>query len=120
MRYLALAALFAAVVAARSLAQPDQWYARADDPHAYRAMLVATMIDSAHVDGVAENYSATIDWGDGKTSPGTVTGSYADSYQVFGSHQFRNAGRYTVIATITENKNSDYSLVRLYSLDVYR
>ncbi len=45
--------------------------------------------------GVSGDFMATIDWGDGTSSNGTVSGS-GGSYSVSGSHSYAADGPYTV------------------------
>ncbi|HCT77064.1 MAG TPA: alpha-mannosidase, partial [Micromonosporaceae bacterium] len=59
---------------------------------------VATVLDE---DTAAEALSATIDWGDGSRSTGTVTGTGGD-YSVLGQHTYRRAGRYPVTITVSD------------------
>ena len=56
-----------------------------------------------HANGVepAGAFTATIDWGDGKTSTGTVTLS-GTTYTVTGSHRYSKAGSHTITTTVTE------------------
>jgi PKD domain len=54
----------------------------------------------------ASQYSATIDWGDGTTSPGTVSGPAGGPFTVNGSHTYIEEGSYSVTVTITDNVNS--------------
>jgi RHS repeat-associated protein len=55
---------------------------------------VATVTDS---DGTASDMSATIQWGDGSTSTGTiVAGSASGTFDVVGSHTYARAGSYTI------------------------
>jgi PKD repeat protein len=49
----------------------------------------------------ASSFHATISWGDGAISPGTVTGS-AGSYSVSGTHTYAGAGPYLVTVTVTD------------------
>src|SRR5439155_9899867 len=51
---------------------------------------VATFTDQ-NTSSQASDFVALIDWGDGFTSAGTVTGS-GGSFSVAGSHTYRNAG----------------------------
>jgi hypothetical protein len=49
----------------------------------------------------ASSFSATIAWGDGATSPGTVN-TFGSGYSVNGSHSYSVAGSYTVTVTVTD------------------
>jgi hypothetical protein len=57
-----------------------------------------------HANGVepASAFTATINWGDGTTSQGTVTQS-GSSYIVKGSHNYASYGTHTVTTTVTES-----------------
>jgi hypothetical protein len=61
---------------------------------------VATFTDPGSSDP-AGNYAATISWGDGTTTAGTVTGS-AGSYTVTGTHTYADEGPRNVAVTFTE------------------
>src|SRR6185312_7911592 len=60
-----------------------------------------------HANGVepAGNFSATINWGDGRTSAGTITLS-GTTYTVTGSHSYRQRGNHTITTTVTETGNA--------------
>jgi hypothetical protein len=62
---------------------------------------VATFTDS-NPSIAASGLTATIDWGDGTTSAGTVTGSDG-SFAVTGSHTYSVAGSDTVAVTLSED-----------------
>jgi predicted component of type VI protein secretion system len=53
-------------------------------------------------DGTTKDYTATIAWGDGQTSPGTVTSNTAGGFTVTGGNTYAAEGRYTVTVTITD------------------
>jgi hypothetical protein len=53
----------------------------------------------------AGEYSATINWGDGHTSTGTITGS-GGSFSVAGSHTYGSHGTFTIKVTITDIDNT--------------
>jgi uncharacterized repeat protein (TIGR01451 family) len=57
----------------------------------------------AHANGVepASAFTATINWGDGTTSPGTITQSGL-MYNVTGSHTYARSGAYKITTTVTE------------------
>jgi hypothetical protein len=61
---------------------------------------VATFTD-ANTAAAPSDFSATIDWGDGTTSTGTITGS-AGSYNVSGSHTYTSSATHTVTVTVTD------------------
>jgi uncharacterized repeat protein (TIGR01451 family) len=56
-----------------------------------------------HANGVeaAGAFTATIDWGDGKTSTGTIT-LLGTTYTVTGSHRYSHGGSHTITTTVTE------------------
>jgi hypothetical protein len=55
----------------------------------------------------ASEYTATIDWGDGSTSQGNITGGGGTgSFTVSGSHTYTEEGTYTVVTTITDKDNA--------------
>jgi hypothetical protein len=60
---------------------------------------VATISDP-NTTATTSAYSATINWGDGTTSPGTVSGGNG-SFTVSGSHPYAAVGTYPVAVTIT-------------------
>jgi len=49
----------------------------------------------------AGDFSATIDWGDGTTTAGTVTGSNGN-YGVVGTHTYGDEGNHTIVVTVSE------------------
>jgi hypothetical protein len=56
-----------------------------------------------HANGVeaASDFAATINWGDGTTSAGTITQS-GTTYTVRGSHNYSGNGNHTITTTVTE------------------
>lgn len=65
----------------------------------------ATVAAFSHGDGrlPAADFSATIDWGDGQTSAGTVSAANA-AYTVAGTHTYTRSGTYAVAITIVEGR----------------
>src|SRR5205823_3624314 len=51
------------------------------------------------------DFTATIDWGDGASSPGVVGGS-GGSYAADGSHAYAAAGPYTITVTVVDDGGS--------------
>jgi hypothetical protein len=66
--------------------------------------VVATFTDPDN-DSTAGDYEASINWGDGHTTAGTITGSDG-SYTVSGSNSYAEHGSYTVTVTITDGDNT--------------
>ena len=62
------------------------------------------------VGAVAGDFNASINWGDGTTSPGTVSGS-AGSFAVTGSHVYAVHGTYFPVVTVTDSQTVYSSLV---------
>jgi hypothetical protein len=62
-----------------------------------------TVATFTHANGVepASAFSATINWGDGKTSTGTITQS-GTTYSVVGSHNYSKPTTRTITVTVTE------------------
>jgi large repetitive protein len=52
--------------------------------------------------GTAGQYSATINWGDGTSSTGTVTLASADTFNVTGSHTYTSVGSFSASAVVSE------------------
>ena len=67
---------------------------------------VATVTDGDSAD-MANEYAATIDWGDGTTSTGTVTGPVGGPYDVNGTHTYQEEGTDTVMVHVTDSDSSN-------------
>jgi hypothetical protein len=50
----------------------------------------------------AANFTANVDWGDGMTGTGTVTGS-SGNFTVTGSHTYTQAGDYNIVTNVSGN-----------------
>ena len=64
---------------------------------------VASFTDSDPSQTSAANFSATIAWGDGTTSAGTVTSGA--TFGVTGTHTYADEGNFTVTITVTDSAN---------------
>src|SRR5262249_694569 len=76
------------------------------DVRAQRKFNGLALADFTDDDGTvgAGNFTATIDWGDGSTSPGTIQSS-ARGFTVTGSHAFASPPGNQGIITINDTKN---------------
>jgi hypothetical protein len=66
--------------------------------------VVAHITDGNHAD-TAGGFTATIDWGDGTTSAGTIVGSNG-SFSVEGGHTYADEGSFTVTADVTRTSDA--------------
>ncbi len=71
---------------------------------ALAGQLVATVSD-ANPSGSASDLSAFVTWGDGGSSPGSVSGS-GGNYRVTGSHTYLNAGTFPVSVVVLDDGGS--------------
>ncbi|MEA2160332.1 MAG: large repetitive protein, partial [Solirubrobacteraceae bacterium] len=73
--------------------------------------LTATVAHFTDADpnGAAGDYTATIDWGDGATSSGTVTPGVDIGFDVNGAHTYSSAGSFTVTTSVTDAGTSTTS-----------
>ena len=62
----------------------------------------ATFSDAAGAYGSAADFSATIRWGDGTSSAGTVSALGGGNYAVSGVHNYATLARFTIATTITD------------------
>lgn len=69
------------------------------------AVAVATFSDADPDGGSSGEYTATIDWGDGATTPGVIVGS-SGNYQVRGSHAYADEGRHTLTIVVQDTGGS--------------
>jgi hypothetical protein len=63
--------------------------------------VVATFTDS-YTANVPADFTATIDWGDATTTPGTVSGG-GGSFSVSGTHTYTSVGSFTVVVTLADD-----------------
>lgn len=67
-------------------------------------LVLATFTDDGGAEPVG-NYMATIDWGDGATSAGSIT--WANSvFQITGSHQYAKAGSFSIGVSVKDDGGS--------------
>ena len=69
--------------------------------HSYNGR-TATFSDAAGPYGSAADFSATIHWGDGTSSAGTISALGAGAYAVGGVHSYSTLGRFTVATSIQD------------------
>ncbi len=74
---------------------------RGDPNVALTNVTVATFTDSNTVSGAGE-FVATVDWGDGTTTLGTVSGS-GGSFSVTGSHTYTQNGQDAIVVNVSED-----------------
>jgi hypothetical protein len=63
---------------------------------------VVATVDDPDPASTAGEYSATIDWGDGSSSAGTLSGPTGGPFDVNGTHTYVEEGTYTVTVTVTD------------------
>ena len=68
----------------------------------------ATFTD-ANPGGTVADFTATIDWGDGSTSPGVVTGPVGGPFTVSGTHTYATLGSHTITTSIVDDGGSTAS-----------
>jgi hypothetical protein len=66
---------------------------------------VATFTD-ANPTAATADFTASINWGDGSTSAGAVSGPAGGPFSVAGSHSYAEDGTYTIRVTITDDGGS--------------
>ncbi|HWB13784.1 MAG TPA: choice-of-anchor Q domain-containing protein [Pirellulales bacterium] len=72
---------------------------------AFGPVTVATFTDP-EPNVAASKFTATIAWGDGQSSTGTVTGSSANGFAVSGSHVYAEEGSFTISVAIHDPSTS--------------
>src|SRR5205823_8080603 len=70
---------------------------------------VANLAD-ANSQATTADFTATIDWGDGSSSAGTVTGPTGGPFMVSGSHTYASTGPESISATVTDDGGSTTSV----------
>jgi hypothetical protein len=64
---------------------------------------VAVFSDAGYPNNVASDFTATIDWGDGTTSAGTVSTSGDGNFTVSGSHAYADEGTFTATTVLRDD-----------------
>ena len=67
---------------------------------------VVAHFNDADPGGQASDFSAQIQWGDGSSSAGTVTGAPGGGFDVSGTHTYASAGGFTVSVSIADGGGS--------------
>src|SRR5207253_9710739 len=62
---------------------------------------VGTITD-ANPSATADDYSVTVDWGDGSSSPGAVSGPIGGPFTVSGTHVYSEEGTDTITISVTD------------------
>ena len=63
---------------------------------------VATFNDSGNASNLPEDFMATIDWGDGATTAGSVTRAGSGPFTVYGQHTYADEGAFNVTVTLSD------------------
>ncbi len=63
----------------------------------------------------AGQYTATIDWGDGSTSLGTITANAKAGFDVSGSHTYGQAGSYSITVQVSSAVGIQATLLKTFS-----
>jgi hypothetical protein len=63
---------------------------------------VVAVFTDANTANVPSDFTATIDWGDGNTTPGTVSGG-GGTFTVSGTHTYATSGAFNVVVTLTDD-----------------
>jgi hypothetical protein len=77
----------------------------ATDLHASAGVAFTTIVGSfsdTNPFSVPGDFAATIDWGDGESSPGTIVQTSPGQFQVGGTHRYRVAGEYVTTISLQE------------------
>jgi hypothetical protein len=74
--------------------------------------LVATFSD-LDPSGVAGNFTATIDWGDGHTSPGAITSNANGGFNISGANTYAAGGNFPVTVNIADFLGSELSILNV-------
>ena len=76
---------------------------------------VASFTDPGNPSQTAGDFTATIDWGDGTTTAGTVSGATGGPFTIGGSHTYADEGTFAVIATFSDDPPSTLTDIPIFS-----
>ena len=68
--------------------------------------LTLANLSSSNPNAVGSDFKASINWGDGKTTPGTLVDFTGGNFSVTGSHTYTEGGTYAVTISITNDTNA--------------
>ncbi|HET9188909.1 MAG TPA: hypothetical protein VFN80_13170, partial [Acidothermaceae bacterium] len=95
-----------ATVADAPLTATGGFTVTATEGQASTSQTVATFTD-ANPNAPLSDFSASIDWGDGTTSDGTVSATSGGGFSVAGGHTYAEEGSYTISVTINDAGGSN-------------
>ncbi|HVX64239.1 MAG TPA: TIGR03118 family protein, partial [Pirellulales bacterium] len=72
--------------------------------HSFTSLEIATFTD-ANPNSLSSDFTATIDWGDGTSSTGVITGGQG-TFTIRGSHAYLDEGSMTLTVTLAENSST--------------
>lgn len=73
---------------------------------------IVAHFSDASPDSSASEFAATIDWGDGHTSVGTIQRTSGGDYSVLGTNTYTGTGSYTAVVTINDTGGSSTAAAR--------
>lgn len=71
---------------------------------------VASFTDAAGAQAAAADFTASIKWGDGTTSNGTVSKTGSGAFDVSGTHTYTTAGTKSLTITVTDEEGQSVSM----------
>ena len=76
---------------------------------------VASFTDTGNPLQIAGDFTASVDWGDGTATAGTVTGPTGGPFTISGGHTYADEGTYTVLASFSDDPPSTLTDVAITS-----
>jgi len=80
-------------------------------------VLVATFTQG-DLGNAPADFTATINWGDATTSPGTIQASGSNSFNILGSHTYSTGGTFTVTVALTDLGSTGSAVVSGVTINV--